>query len=164
MGGRIWFTSEPGKGSVFYFTLSRWGVTAKQSSSAWQNQLREVDLHGIPVLLVEDNAESLVYYREVLLRKGIVVHEASTAKEAWQIFVSSPEIKIVLLDLFLPDKNGLELAIRIKQHRSGLRIIAQTAYASEEDRIKCLRAGCDSYLPKPLSREELISYIAHQVM
>lgn len=162
-GGKIWFSSRPSEGTTFWFTLPRCGLQKNSEIRKHRSLMLDFDLQRIPLLIVDDNEESRLYYREVLEARGMIIYEAATMKDAWKVLLSEPSIKIVLLDIFLPDGNGLDLAIRIKKRRKDLRIIAQTAYASEEDRTKCLGAGCDDYLTKPIGREELIFRIALQM-
>lgn len=59
------------------------------------------------------------------------------------------------MDIKLPEVNGLEATKAIKKEKPNLPIIAQTAYAMEEDRYRCLEAGCDDYIVKPIIQEEL---------
>jgi CheY-like chemotaxis protein len=63
------------------------------------------------------------------------------------------------MDIRLPDLNGFEITKIIKQKKPNIPIIAQTAYAAETDRQKCLNAGCDDYISKPTDRIKLIDII-----
>lgn len=161
--GKIGFESTPEEGTTIRFKLPRIGLTKNTEVKKYRNLVLDFDLQGVVVLVVEDNPESRFYYREVLHLKGIKVHEASTMHEAWKIFLAEPNIILVLLDIFLPDGNGLDLALRMKNRKKDVRIIAQTAYASQEDRTKCLGFGCDDYLSKPVEKEELLFRIAQQI-
>ena len=68
-----------------------------------------------------------------------------------------PEIGIVLMDIKLPDINGLELTKIIKTKNSNIKVIAQTAFALSGDSEKAIEAGCSGYITKPIDKEELIS-------
>lgn len=162
-GGKIWLSSRPSEGTTFWFTLPRQGLQKNNEIKKLYSLMLDCDLQGIPLLIVDDNEESRLYYREVLESRGMIIYEAASMKEAWEILLSEPAIRIVLLDIFLPDGNGLDLVIRIRERKKDLRIIAQTAYASEEDRTKCFGAGCDDYLAKPIGRDELVFRIALQM-
>ncbi|HQH41552.1 MAG TPA: response regulator [Bacteroidales bacterium] len=162
-GGRIWFSSKPVNETTFWFSIPRGGLQNNKEVRRYRNLMLDYDLQGTHVLVVDDHEESRFYYREVLESRGIIVHEATNMMDAWKILLSEPEIRIILLDIFLPDGNGIDLAVRVKEKRKDIRIIAQTAYASEEDRTKCLGAGCDDYLTKPIGKEELVFRIALQM-
>jgi CheY-like chemotaxis protein len=85
-------------------------------------------------------------------------------REAIDIALKCP-IDIILMDFRLPDISGYEATRQIKTHKPGIYIIAQTAYASEDDRDKALSAGCDDFISKPVNAEVLISklkdYLPH---
>ena len=63
----------------------------------------------------------------------------------------------------LPDTNGFELTFKMKSERSDLKVIAQTAYASEEDKNKCFEAGCIGFISKPINKDLLLELIAVNV-
>lgn len=69
------------------------------------------------------------------------------------------EIDIVLMDIKMPEMNGIEATKRIKQNRPNLPIIAQTAYAFSDDRAKALKAGCDDYIAKPIQGDKLLEMV-----
>jgi len=74
-----------------------------------------------------------------------------------------PEIELILMDIKLPDINGLELTRIIKAMKPGMRIVAQTAYALAGDREKALEAGCSGYITKPLKRETLLDLMSSHI-
>jgi CheY-like chemotaxis protein len=71
-----------------------------------------------------------------------------------------PEIDLVLMDIKLPDINGLELTGIIKAINNKVKVIAQTAYALSGDREKAIEAGCSGYITKPIKRQELLNLIS----
>ncbi|WP_434740189.1 response regulator transcription factor [Micromonospora sp. SH-82] len=103
------------------------------------------------VLLVEDDLRVAAALSKALRRRGHQVVAAMTAAEA----VRADPVDLVLLDLNLPDRDGLEVCRRIRQVDEDVAIIAVSARAEEYDRVAGLRAGADDYVVKPFSMVEL---------
>ncbi len=158
MGGDISVTSMPGKGSVFSFKLpynpSSPGITM-ETISVKSNLLKE----DTTVLIVEDEEINRLYLNEILRTKVKTIH-AVNGKEAIELVKNHPGIDVILMDLKLPDINGLELTRIIRSINSSIKIIAQTAYALAGDREAVMEAGCTDYISKPVSREKLLSLIS----
>jgi CheY-like chemotaxis protein len=113
-------------------------------------------LSGEPLLVVDDDAQSLKLARVLLTCAGYLVHTAVNAEEALSLLSSvSPEL--ILMDLQLPGMGGLELTRRLKADpvRCKILILALTAYAMKGDEAKALRAGCDGYVVKPIDTSAL---------
>ena len=72
---------------------------------------------------------------------------------------SNDNIDLILMDIKLPNMNGYEVTKKIKEFRNEIPIIAQTAYAMQDEREKCLKAGCDDYISKPIDIDKLFSMI-----
>lgn len=108
-------------------------------------------MHAITVLLVEDDKDNLDIYRTILEHEGHRVISAGDGMEAVEVALESrPEV--ILMDISLPILDGYQ-ATRLLKADSRTRdipVIALTAHAGEENRAKALRAGCDSYLSKPV--------------
>ncbi|MFW5658204.1 MAG: response regulator [bacterium] len=109
------------------------------------------------VLLVEDDETSLIFLQEVLDITGIKIVSAKDGREAIDIVKNNPDIELVLMDIQLPVMNGFEATREIKKINPDLTVIAQTAYAMEEDRRKCLAAGCSDVLTKPIEEKQLFN-------
>jgi DNA-binding response OmpR family regulator len=108
------------------------------------------------VLLVEDE-KTLAFEVELFLKKSFYICDlAHTAKKALE-FLDSNAYDFVLLDLGLPDMDGLKLLLEAKKHNPDAAYIILTARGNTEDRIKGLDLGADDYLPKPFSLPELHS-------
>ncbi|MEU5553179.1 MULTISPECIES: response regulator transcription factor [unclassified Micromonospora] len=103
------------------------------------------------VLLVEDDLRVSAGLSAALRRRGHEVVQALTAAEA----VEAEPVDLILLDMNLPDRDGLEVCRRIRQHNEEVAIIAVTARVEEHDRVAGLRAGADDYVVKPFSMVEL---------
>lgn len=113
------------------------------------------DWIGKHVLIVEDTIDNFLYLKIVLKGFGFNLHHAETAKQAMAALHANPEIILVLMDIQLPDDSGLNVTKKMKEGNPDLIIVAQTAYAMAEDEKVCLEAGCDDYLPKPISSASL---------
>ncbi|XTZ16751.1 response regulator transcription factor [Micromonospora echinospora] len=103
------------------------------------------------VLLVEDDLRVAAVLAAALRRRGHEVVQALTAAEA----VRAEPVDLILLDMNLPDRDGLEVCRRIRQLSEDVAIIAVTARGEEHDRVAGLRAGADDYVVKPFSMVEL---------
>jgi diguanylate cyclase (GGDEF)-like protein len=109
------------------------------------------------VLLIDDDPEQIAYYALVLQQAGMITSVASDPKRVIEVLVESkPEI--IIMDMYMPDCDGIELAAIIRQHESFLTIpiIFLSAERSEEKQREALRSGADEFLTKPIRPENLI--------
>jgi len=112
------------------------------------------------ILIAEDDVYSVVYSRELLSKTGIEIIHADNGLRAFAECLKNPDINVVLMDIKLPIVNGLESTRLIKKYKPDLKIIAQTAFAMIGDRNRCLNAGCDDYITKPIDPEVLFRKLA----
>jgi PAS domain S-box-containing protein len=160
LGGKIWLSSELGKGSTFFVKLP-YKPSIKNEIPA-KPAIKNFELNeDITVLVVEDEEINWFYLYEILRNKVKTLH-AVNGKLAIQYIKEHPEIKIVLMDIKLPDINGLELTRIIKSINSDIRVIAQTAFALSGDLEKAIEAGCSDYLTKPVRREDILNLISQK--
>ena len=115
----------------------------------------DFDFTGKVVLVVEDNMISFKLISAVLSRvKAGVVH-ATNGLQAIELCGSSDHFDLVLMDMQMPEMNGLEATQKIKLIRPKLPVIATTANTFDEDEVTCRKAGCDAFLTKPLHFSKL---------
>ena len=167
-GGEIGVASNENKGSTFWFT---WPVAnpvemymGELPADMFSEQLdRSIVLRGAKVLLAEDEYINASITKAFLEQAGVDVDVVSDGNEAVQA-MESKDYQAVLMDVQMPVLDGIDATIKIrkKERRKGKRcpIIALTAHALRGDRERCLQAGMDDYLAKPLDRNQLIEMLA----
>lgn len=114
---------------------------------------------GKKILIAEDEETNYFYLETVLKRTGAILFRARNGDEAVQVCKDQPTIDLVLMDIKMPELNGLDATRLIREFNATLPIIAQTAYALVGERNKCLSAGCNDYISKPINRESLLKMI-----
>ena len=121
---------------------------------------------GLRILLVEDEPANRALIRAIIARtnraelRGIVLHEAATIADARSLLASHP-VDIVLVDVRLPDGNGLDLAVELRAHPgiSPARIVIISASVLPAERATALATGADAFLAKPFDPSDLVKLI-----
>jgi signal transduction histidine kinase/ActR/RegA family two-component response regulator len=166
MGGNIWVESEYGKGTTFHFVLPRnyRNEEVTENSKLRLSDIKErLSLKKHRILIAEDEEINYYYLYEVLRKNGAKVIWAKNGLEAINIVESSPNIDLVLMDIKMPEINGLEAIKYIKLIRPELPVIAQTAFVMDNDREVCLKAGCVDFIAKPIKVNQLLEMIAKHI-
>jgi PAS domain S-box-containing protein len=161
MGGDISLESETGKGSCFHFAvdLSLASAAAERTYGTDTDLLPQPPQRPLRILLVEDNEINQVLARDLLKLLGHSVTIANDGKEALAD-VDAADWDLILMDVQMPYMDGLEATqlIRSREQNGGKArtpIVAMTAYAMSGDRERCLAAGMDDYLSKPIEARQL---------
>ena len=165
MGGRIWVETEVGRGSEFHFTV-RLGTRPPGEVEAQTAEFitePDVSRRHLSILLVDDNQLSLKTGQKFLGKMGYLVDTAGSGLEAIKALVKNP-YDVLLLDVQMPDLDGLETAQLIRngeagEDRAGVPIIALTAHAVDEARAECLAAGMNDFVSKPVDFLDLSALI-----
>ena len=116
-------------------------------------------LHGKRILITDDDQRNIYSLKAVLEKKGMEVLVAHNGIECLETLEKDCHIDMILMDIMMPELNGFETMVRIRQNSefATLPIIALTAKAMKGDREKCLAAGASDYISKPINLEQLVS-------
>ncbi len=183
MGGEISVTSKPGVGSCFSFSLwcglgsgegtggetvnnGRMGSHLFSPSPLAPLSYNAGTFAGVTILLVDDNAINTQLAAELLERVGVAVVTAANGREAVaQVTEAQGAFDLVLMDVQMPVMDGLTAARKIREQwdSSRLPIVAMTAHAMAEERDRCLQAGMDELITKPVNPDALFRMVATMV-
>ena len=164
MGGTITFESEEGAGTTFVIRVP-FRIDTDRESKAETEAKTEASIRGLHILLAEDNELNMEIAEFMLQNEGAVVTKTWNGQEAVEIFEKSrpDEFDVILMDIMMPVKNGYEAAKMIRsmdrEDAKTIPIIAMTANAFTEDRIKAKEAGMDEHISKPIDMKLLVKII-----
>ncbi|WP_299976250.1 response regulator [uncultured Pseudoteredinibacter sp.] len=122
------------------------------------NNDEDIDLDGRTILLVDDDMRNTFALAKVLRKRNMVVHLAPGGAEAIKLLQEEQDIELVLMDIMMPQMDGYETMRRIREieNLQSIPILALTANAMKGDKEKCLEAGANDYLPKPIDVDRLL--------
>ena len=164
MGGTISFESEEGAGTTFVIRVP-FRIDTDRDSKVETGEKTEASIRGLHILLAEDNDLNMEIAEFMLQNEGVEVTKAWDGQEAVELFRKSEpgEFDVILMDIMMPVMNGYEAAKMIRsmdrEDAKKIPIIAMTANAFTEDRIRAKKAGMDEHVAKPVDVELLIKVI-----
>lgn len=164
MGGTITFVSEEGVGTTFVIRVP-FKINLDADKREEQKDVSEKSIKGLHILLAEDNELNMEIAEFMLQNEGVDVTKAWNGQEAVEVFEKSRsgEFDVILMDIMMPIMNGYEVAKTIRsmdrEDAKTIPIIAMTANAFTEDRIRAKEAGMDEHISKPVDVELLVKII-----
>lgn len=166
MGGEIAVTSKEGWGSEFRFTVMLnhcQGALAEEveyDDKDDDEQISADENKTVKILLAEDNATNQLYLTHFLVERGFEVETADNGLQVLEVLKRRSDYDLILMDVQMPEMDGLQATTEIRRQGNPIPIIALTAYAMEGDREKFIGCGMDDYVSKPVQIEELVGIIA----
>jgi two-component system, sensor histidine kinase and response regulator len=173
MGGEISVESELALGTTFTFTvpfsyhvdsaLSRGSNFDSSGEKDWESSIQ---LIGSRVLIVEDNEINMQVAREILESFGLIVEEADNGHKAIEMLKGGAErFDAVLLDIQMPEVDGYTVArvVRTELHLPLLPLIAMTAHVGDAEKSRCIAAGMNDHVPKPIEPRDLMGSLAQWI-
>lgn len=159
LGGKLYLESKLNIGSTFYFSLP---LVKSQSASPFSDDYavkNNIDWSSKRILIVEDEESNFRYLKYTLEVTKVKLLRAHNGIQAIDMIRSDNSIDLCLMDIHLPVMNGYDATQIIREFAPDLPIIAQTAFAMPGEKEKSIKAGCNAYISKPISRSDLIKLI-----
>ena len=161
MGGKLKLKSEPNKGSLFYFSLSKTTNAEKSDKMEEYHTIKSLSLDDLIIVVAEDESNNYYLLERLLKKTKAELYWAHNGKEAVD-YISNLYMKkkcMVLMDIKMPVMDGKKATKKIKEINEKIPVIAVTAFAQVGDKRKLIDKGFDGYISKPINTEELFEVL-----
>jgi signal transduction histidine kinase/CheY-like chemotaxis protein/ligand-binding sensor domain-containing protein len=155
LNGNIWLESELNKGSCFYFSIPFINILESKEESTLKEINETFDWTNKTILIAEDEESNYQFLEMLLVKTNVNLLRANDGIEAIQLFKDN-KVDLILMDIKMPNMDGIEATKEIRKVDSEIPIIIQSAFAMENDEIVSLKAGCNDYISKPIKKDILL--------
>ena len=161
LGGSITLQSNPGEGTelIVELPIGIPGIDVSKSSENEKSGLPLASGTKINLLIADDDHDAIYLIKTVLKDYTAKVLQAANGDEAITLCRENPDVNLILMDIKMPQTDGLQATREIRKFNETITIIAQTAFATFEDKEKAMAAGCTDYISKPINNRKLIQMI-----
>ncbi|HEY9123156.1 MAG TPA: ATP-binding protein, partial [Bacteroidales bacterium] len=161
LGGYIRVESEPNLGSTFFFSIpvkKAFSISTHNESTA-NNNKEMTDFKKALVLVAEDDLANYIIIEKFLQKHNIQVLRAVNGVHAVSMALSESDIQLILMDIKMPEMDGVEALHRIREKGITVPVVAQTAYALAHEVVKLKQEGFDDYITKPLDFAQILKIL-----